>query len=78
MVEAGSHLKLLPTFILDTYKVFEHIDMLSIVQRGMTWGATHRTGGRYNEGVDFINGGMCIDGDQGDQNGGCQEANPDV
>ncbi len=28
MVEADSHLKLLPTFILDTYKVFEHIDML--------------------------------------------------
>ena len=32
MVEAGSHLKLLSTFILeDIYKVFEHIDMLSIV-----------------------------------------------
>ena len=30
MVEAGSHLKLLPTFILDIYTVFEHIDMLSI------------------------------------------------
>jgi hypothetical protein len=30
MVEAGSHLKLLSTFILDIYKVFEHIDMLSI------------------------------------------------
>ncbi len=30
MVEAGSHLKLLPTFILNIYKVFEHIDMLSI------------------------------------------------
>ncbi len=30
MVEAGSHLKLPPTFILDIYKVFEHIDMLSI------------------------------------------------
>ncbi len=28
MVEAESHLKLLPTFILDIYKVFEHIDML--------------------------------------------------
>ncbi len=27
MVEADSHLKLLPTFILDIYKVFEHIDM---------------------------------------------------
>ncbi len=30
MIEAGSHHKLLPTFILDIYKVFEHIDMLSI------------------------------------------------
>ncbi len=29
-VEADSHLKLLPTSILDIYKVFEHIDMLSI------------------------------------------------
>jgi hypothetical protein len=30
MVEADSHLKLLPVSILDIYKVFEHIDMLSI------------------------------------------------
>jgi hypothetical protein len=30
MVEADSHLKLLPTSMLDMYKVFEHIDMLSI------------------------------------------------
>jgi hypothetical protein len=30
MVEADSHLKLLPTSILDIYKVFELIDMLSI------------------------------------------------
>jgi hypothetical protein len=30
MVEADSHLKLLSTSILDIYKVFEHIDMLSI------------------------------------------------
>jgi hypothetical protein len=30
MVEADSHLKLLPTFILNMYKVFEHIDMLFI------------------------------------------------
>jgi hypothetical protein len=30
MVEADSHLKLLPTFILEIYKVFEHIHMLSI------------------------------------------------
>jgi hypothetical protein len=28
MVEADSHLKLLPTSILDICKVFEHIDML--------------------------------------------------
>ena len=30
MVEADSHLKLLPTSILDMYKVFDHIDRLSI------------------------------------------------
>jgi hypothetical protein len=30
MVEAHGHLKLLPTSILDMYKVFEHIDMLFI------------------------------------------------
>jgi hypothetical protein len=30
MVEADSHLKLLPTSKLDVYKVFEHIDMLSM------------------------------------------------
>ncbi len=30
MVEADSHLKLNPPSILDIYKVFEHIDMLSI------------------------------------------------
>ncbi len=30
MVEANNHLKLLPASILDMYKVFEHIDMLSI------------------------------------------------
>jgi hypothetical protein len=30
MVEADSHLKLPPPSILDTNKVFEHIDMLSI------------------------------------------------
>jgi hypothetical protein len=29
MVEADSHLKLLPTSVLDIYKVFGHIDMLS-------------------------------------------------
>jgi hypothetical protein len=30
MVEADSHLKLLPASILGICKVFEHIDMLSI------------------------------------------------
>jgi hypothetical protein len=30
MVEADSQLKLLPTSLLEIYKVFEHIDMLSI------------------------------------------------
>ncbi len=30
MFEADSHLKLLPTSMLDMYKVFEHIDMLYI------------------------------------------------
>jgi hypothetical protein len=30
MVESDSHIKLLPTSMLDTYKVFEHSDMLSI------------------------------------------------
>ena len=30
MFEADNHLKLLPTSILDMYKVFDHIDMLSI------------------------------------------------
>jgi hypothetical protein len=30
MVEADSHLKLLYTSIVDIFKVFEHIDMLSI------------------------------------------------
>jgi hypothetical protein len=30
MVEADSHLKLLPASIVDIYKVFEHIDMLPI------------------------------------------------
>jgi hypothetical protein len=30
MVEADSHLKLLPILIFDTYEVFEHIDILSM------------------------------------------------
>jgi hypothetical protein len=28
--DTDSHLKLLPTFTLDLYKVFEHIDVLSM------------------------------------------------
>ncbi len=30
LVETNSYLKLLPSSILDMYKVFEHIDMLSM------------------------------------------------
>ena len=30
MVEADSQIKLLPTSILDIYKMFEHVDMLSM------------------------------------------------
>ena len=30
MIDADSHLKLLPPSILDMYKVIEHIDMLSM------------------------------------------------
>ena len=30
MVEADSHLKLLPTSLLDIHKVIDHIDMLSM------------------------------------------------
>jgi hypothetical protein len=30
MVEVNSHLKLIPSSILNIYKVFEYIDMLSI------------------------------------------------
>jgi hypothetical protein len=30
MFEADSHLKLLPISILDIYKLFEHIDIMSI------------------------------------------------
>jgi hypothetical protein len=30
MVEADNHLKLLHSSLIDIYKVFEHIDMLSI------------------------------------------------
>jgi hypothetical protein len=34
MVEADSHIKLLPASILDIYKAFEHIDVLSL---GVRW-----------------------------------------
>ncbi len=37
IVEGNSHLKLLPAFILGIYKLFEHIDMLSI---GIRWQLT--------------------------------------
>ncbi len=30
LIETDSHLKLLPSSILDLYKLFEHIDMLSM------------------------------------------------
>jgi hypothetical protein len=33
MIEVDSHLKLLPTSILDICKVFEHIDMLSMCMK---------------------------------------------
>jgi hypothetical protein len=38
MVEADSHLKLLPIIILDMYKVFEHINMRSIGLRDIRLG----------------------------------------
>jgi hypothetical protein len=41
--EADSHLKLHPTSILDIYKVFEHIKMLSIGMRLQPYTAIHPT-----------------------------------
>ena len=42
MFEADSHLKLLPSSILDIFKVFEHIDMHSIsVVNGLTVSAVN-------------------------------------
>ena len=38
MVEADSRLNLLPVYILDMYKVLEHIDMLSIGLRDIRLG----------------------------------------
>ena len=43
MVEADSHLKLLPTSILDIYKVFDHIDMLSMDIKYQPYTDTHPT-----------------------------------
>ncbi len=43
MFEADNHLKLLPTSILDIYKVFEHIDMLSIGIQYHPYTDTHPT-----------------------------------
>jgi hypothetical protein len=43
MVEAASHLKLLPTSVLDIYKVIEHIDMLSITIQYQPYTDTHPT-----------------------------------
>ena len=47
MVEAGSHLKLLLASILDIYKVFEHIDMLSIGILQQPYTVTHPTWLRF-------------------------------
>jgi hypothetical protein len=47
MVEADSHLKLLPTSILDIYKVFEHIDILSIRIRKQPYAVIHLTWLRF-------------------------------
>jgi hypothetical protein len=41
MVDADSHHKLLPTSILDTYKVIEHIDMLSMGVQYQSYTDTH-------------------------------------
>ena len=47
MVEADSHLKLLPRSIFDIYKVFEHIDMLSIGIRYHLYTVIHPTGSDF-------------------------------
>ena len=47
MVEADSHLKLLPLSIFDIYKVFEHIDMLSIGIRKQPYTVIHLTGSDF-------------------------------
>jgi hypothetical protein len=43
MVEADSHLKLLPASIIDIYKVFEHIDILSMGIVAALHSHTHTT-----------------------------------
>ena len=47
MVEANSHLKLLSASIFDIYKVFEHIDMLSIGIRYHLYTVIHPTGSDF-------------------------------
>jgi hypothetical protein len=47
MIEADSHLKLLPPFILDILKVFEHIDMLSIGMQYQPYTDIHPTWLRF-------------------------------
>ncbi len=47
MVEADSHLKLLPTSILDIYKVIELIDILSMGIQYQPYTDTHTTWVRY-------------------------------
>ena len=49
MVDADSHLKLLPTSILDTYKLIEHNDMLSM---GIQCAAVHNAMKKTSE-VDY-------------------------
>jgi hypothetical protein len=47
VVEADSPLKLLPASILDIYKMFEHIDMLSIGIREQPYTVIHPTWLRF-------------------------------
>ncbi len=47
VIEADSHLKLLPPSILDIYKVFEHIDMLPIGIRKQPYTVIHPTWLRF-------------------------------
>jgi hypothetical protein len=47
MVEADSHLKLLPTSILDMHKVFEHIDIVHMHMVAALHSFTHPTWRRF-------------------------------